>query len=131
MSRAGCGFRVICEDIFLLTIQSNSLRGTIKGQNVSGSLRRNPHSMRATPGRYRIVKTGVDPALGGVMVLKPAQIFMASYQKIELVRLLSSADSGTIVISSRGLGSAASLVLDGVPQSFYTLPEVGDEVVVS
>lgn len=83
------------------------------------------------PGRYKVVKTGVDPVLGGVMVLKTAQIFASSHQKIEFVRLLSSADSSTIVISSRGLGSAASLVLGGVPQGFYALPEVGDEVVVS
>ena len=88
--------------------------------------------MRVTPGRYKVVKAGRDPVLGGVIIVKSFQLFEAIFQEIEIHSLLRSASSSnTLVLSERDLGSAPSLIVANAPAGFYTLPEVGDEVVVS
>ncbi|MBL8176212.1 MAG: hypothetical protein JNK48_16155 [Bryobacterales bacterium] len=115
----------------MLTVHDSLLRGAIKGLSISGTLRGNPLSLRLAPGRYKVVRAGVDPVLGGVVVLRPAALAPSAVGSWSIQTSHSlHMGNNMFVISERSLGSVASFVLDGVPRGFYSLPEVGDEVLV-
>lgn len=116
----------------MLTIHHNSLNGIAKGRVVSATVRMSSVAMRLTPGRYKVVKAGRDPVLGGVIIASQSPLLASVYQEIGLSCILRSAsNTNALVLSERDLGSAPSLIVENAPPGFYALPEVGDEVVVS
>jgi hypothetical protein len=113
-----------------ISIRNNVLSGNIGGRLVEARLRRNPAGFSVPAGRYKVVKSGVDPALGGVMVMRPASVAAGAYEEITFLRLIGNGNN-SLVVSSRSLGNCPSLILDGSTLQFFALPECGDEVIVS